>query len=253
MSRNLILGSSHALSLAGAVGACHATWQEASADLVPIESARGSDTQLLFTTNKPGFMELKGDVQGRVTPRFGPLMDKVRAYDRLDATVVFAIGGNEHNIRFLCSDPRPFDFHHAAVPGIDPSRQVLPAREVRLMLTGLLARTMSVTRLLAAELPRARRFYLPPPPPIPSEDHIRKTPEIFDFARTGVEDARVRLKLYRLYLEILEPFCAEQGLVFLAPPPEKLDAAGFLAEPYWNGSTHATAAYYDGLVSELRL
>lgn len=253
MSGNLIIGSSHSLHLAAAVGSYAADWQEASRDLIPIQSTTGAQTHLLFTTNRPNFLELAAGPGGRVTATFGPLMDKVRAYDRPGAKVVLNIGGNEHNIRFLCAQPTPFDFHHPSAPGLIPGRQVIPAREMAAILRGLLERTLTVTRLIAAELPQAERYYLPPPPPIESEAQIRTNPAIFDFDAHGIEDAGVRLKIYNLYIEIVAGFCAANQIRFLPPTPAHRDEKGFLREPFWDGSTHANPDYYAPIVSELGL
>lgn len=250
MSANLIIGSSHALCLARRLGKVNASsWQEASLDVLSIDA----DTQLLFATNRPSFLELTRDAQGRIGATFGPLMEKVRAFNREDAKVVLSLGGNEHNIRFLQAAPKPFDFYHPSYPPTDPTRQILPTREMRAVLASLLERTLVVTRLIAAELPKARRFYLPPPPPIPSEDHIRKSPEIFDFSACGVEDAGVRLKIYNLYIEKVSAFCQANGLEFIAPVAENRDRDGFLREPFWEGNTHANADYYRAVVAEIAL
>ncbi|MDP3767730.1 MAG: hypothetical protein Q8S13_06920, partial [Dehalococcoidia bacterium] len=100
--------------------------------------------------------------------------------------------------------------------------------------------------------PEAELHFLPPPP-IPSEAHIRQNREVFDFESRGVEAASVRLKLYALYMENLRAFCAKTRIRLIPPVPEHQDENGFLLEPYWAGCTHAQAAYYDGIVSELGL
>ena len=253
MSANLILGSSHALVLARAVGVFAEDREAAMRDLVRIESPRDAQNSLLFTTNRPGFLELKAGPNAPTTSPFGPLMDKVRAFNRPDAKVILGIGGNEHNIRFLTADPRPFDFVHPAFPGVEPGRQVIPAREMAAVMRALVERTLVVTRLIAAELPKAQLHYLPPPPPIPSDEHLRANREIFDFARLGIEAAGVRLKLHALYMEIIGDFCAATGVQLIPPVAKHQDERGFLAQPYWQGATHATSAYYAGIVSDLGL
>lgn len=253
MSANLIIGASHALQFAAAAGRFQADWKQASQDLVRLDTASGAETWLLFVTNRPEFMTLQAGPRGEAVASFGPLMDRIRAFDRPDAKVVFNIGGNEHNIRFLCAQPKPFDFLHPSWPGVIPGRQIIPAATMAGIVRGLLERTLLVTRLIAAELPRAQRYCLAPPPPIASEAQIRTNPAIFDFDANGIEDAGVRLKIYSLYVELLAEFCAAQGLSFLPPRPENRDGRGFLAEPYWNGSTHATPEYYRRDVTELGL
>jgi hypothetical protein len=250
---NLIIGSSHTLYFSEAVGSVQATWQEASQDLIRVESVSGADNRLLFTTNRPSFISWSRTPAGEPAHTFGPLMEKIRAFNQAGSKVVFAIGGNEHNMRFLCANPRPFDFHHMSCSTMDPARQILPSRGMREILEGLLERTLAVTRVIAGELPLAERYYLAPPPPIPSEDHLRRQSEVFDFKTHGVEAAAVRLKIYNLYVEIIGDFCAETGIGFIPPVPENRDEAGFLREAYWSGATHASADYYRGIVSELGL
>lgn len=253
MSDNLILGSSHVLMFARAVGDFAADLEAAKRDTVRIESPRAVQNSLLFTTNRPAFVELKRAPNGEIVGEFGPLMGKVRAFNRPDAKVILGIGGNEHNIRFLTADPRPFDFVHPSSPGVEPDRQIIPAREMAAVIRGLVERTLVVTRLIAAELPKAQLHYLPPPPPIPSDEHLRANREIFDFAGRGIEAATVRLKIHALYMEILQGFCAATGIRLIPPVTENQDDRGFLGKPYWQGATHATSAYYAKVVSDLGL
>lgn len=247
----LFIGASHLLQMTAAVGRVTGDWQEASEKIVDVVTPDGPDHRLLFVTSRPTFMELSGDAEGGVSATFGPLMDEVRAYNRPDATVVLGIGGNEHNIRFLRAHPRPFDFHLPACPVIDPARQIVPLEEMRSVVRGLAARTLDVTRLIAAEIPLARRYCVAPPPPIPDEAQIRKAPEIFDFARTGVENPHVRLKIYMLYVELLSALCDAHGIAFFGPAHQ--DAAGFLLPSYWAGCTHATSDYYAEIIAEIGL
>lgn len=253
MTGNLILGASHALMFAKAVGDYQADWQEASRGLIPVPTSNGGDTSLLFVTNRPSFLELKHGPGGGIVAVFGPLMDDIRAFNRPGAKVVLGVGGNEHNIRFLAAHPRPFDVFHPIWPGVEPGRQIIPRREMTAVMQGLLERTLTVTRLIAAELPLAERWYLAPPPPIPSEAHIRANTEGFFRFEGGVEAASVRLKLHAIYLEIVTAFCRANGLRLIPPTPGSQDEQGFLREPYWQGSTHATSDYYAGIVAELGL
>jgi hypothetical protein len=252
MNMNLIIGSSHVMKLALAFGELRATWEEA-ADLVELTAADGRKASLLYTTSRPHFLAFRNGEKGQIIAEFSPFIEKVRQFDREECKVVLGIGGNEHNIRFLYADPKPFDFVLPGSPAIEPGRQIIPLSVMRETLRSMLERTLLVTRLIAAQAPRAQRFYLAPPPPIPSDAQMRSDPEIFDFERHEIERASVRLKIYRIYLEIIEAFCAETGLTYLPPRAEHCDEQGFLAEPFWFRTTHATPEYYSGIVSELGL
>lgn len=252
MSANLIIGSSHAIQFAQAVGELRATWDEA-ADFVDLVTPSRRKTSLIYTTNRPHFLELRQDTAGAITADFSPFIEKVRQFDRADRKLIFYIGGNEHNAAFLQAHPKPFDFVHPDFPTIELGRQIIPLSVMRETLRSSMQRTLLVTRLIANQAPRAQRFYVAPPPPIPSDAHIRGNPEVFDFSRRDIERASVRLKIYRLYLEIVAAFCAEAGLTYLPPRAEHCDEQGFLSEAFWAGSTHASIEYYRGLVSELGL
>ena len=251
MGANLIIGSSHAILFAQAAGEMTATWEEASQSAIRVKTSSGAETDFLFTTNRPSFLELSQE-NGRVMGRFGPLIETVRAFNRAEDKVVFCVGGNEHNFRFMRAHPKPFDFHMDGRPCADPARQVVPLKEMQAVVGALLERTLTVTSMIAAQTPKAQRYYLPPPPPIASEAHLRAMPEVFDFTH-GVEDAHVRLKVYHLYLEAVRAFCEKQGIRYLAPPPANQDEQGFLLEKYWYYATHANADYYAGVVADLGL
>jgi hypothetical protein len=252
MSRNLIIGSSHSLGLASHVGAFTATREEASRDLVRIASVGAVETWLLFSTHRPDFIEFRQEAEG-LKAVLRPPVDKIRTFNTPGSKVIFAIGGNEHNIRFLRARAQPFDFVHPSVPEIDPARQIVPLRDMTDLLRAAMAPAMMVTRVLVSQLSQASRFCLAPPPPIPSEAQIMGQPEVFDFSACGVENRFVRLKIYNLYVEILEGFASELGLTFLAPRAEARDAAGFLKQEFWAGSTHAIPEYYGPYVADLNL
>lgn len=251
MGANLIIGSSHAILAAQAAGEMTATWEEASQSAIRVKTTSGAETSFLFTTNRPSFLELSQE-NDRITGKFGPLVETIRAFNRPEDKVVLCIGGNEHNFRFMRAHPKPFDFHLPGRPCTDPNRQVIPTKEMQAIVGSLLDRTLTVTAMLAMQTPKAKRYYLPPPPPIASEAHLRATPEVFDFTK-GVENALVRLKIYHLYLVAVRAFCEKQGIVYLEPPAANQDEQGFLLEKYWYYATHASADYYAGMTAELGL
>jgi len=252
MSANLILGSSHVLQFASAVGAHDATWEDAS-DLVPIRSAGEARNFLVYTSIHPSFLEVTPGEGGAVTATFGPLIEKIRAFNEPQAKVVFGVAGNEHNLLFLRAQQPLFDFVHPDHPDVEPGRQIVPLAVMRLIISRYLRRGFAITQAIAGQLARAQLFYLPPPPPVPSEAQIRSNPEVFAFDEQPVEAASVRLKIYELYLETAQAFCARAGLTFIAPPEEHRDAQGFLKAEFWCSATHAAPAYYSGIVSTLGL
>jgi hypothetical protein len=173
------------------------------------------------------------------------LLQEAHLFNRESSKLLVLLGGNEHNARFMAVRDTPFDFFHSRYPGLIQGRQIVPAACIRDVAASDLRPTRVKFRFLAEQFPVAQKIVVAPPPPIPSADHIRRFPEIFDFAQHPLEDASVRLKIYDIYLDTLSHCAAEAGMRFIAPPGECRDRDGYLLERYWNQCTHATADYYD--------
>lgn len=253
MSANLIIGSSHALIFSKAVGGYSATAEEAKNNLIRIESKSGNDNFLLYAMPKPDFVHLNRNGGDSWEVKFDRPIDEIRKFNDKNSKVIFMLGGNEPNSNFFYENPKPFDFFHPDAPDADPSKQILPLREMRAIVDRLIFRSTLSTRALARQVPLAKKYYIPPPPPIPSDDHIRKFPEIFDFKKHNIEDKNIRLKIYLIQLQLMAEICKNSDIITLDDRSSKVDDAGFLIEKYWEGCTHATAEYYASIVEDLRL
>jgi hypothetical protein len=253
MSANLVIGSSHALHFSKAIGEYSATLDEAKNKLVRIESGSGNDNYLLYALPKPDFVHLQQIAGGSWEVNYDQPMDEIRKFNTAESKVIFMLGGNEPNGFFFYKSPKPFDFFHPGHPETDPRKQIVPLAEIRTIVNRLLFRATLSMRALAKQLPLAKRYYVAPPPPIPSDDHISSYPEIFDFKTHGIEDKNIRLKIYLLQVEIMSEVCKNNGLEFRGPIKSNMDEVGFLAEAYWEGCTHASAPYYADLVRDLGL
>jgi hypothetical protein len=252
MNKHLIIGASHALYMAQALGNVEADLERASAGPVPIDAPQIEDTvSLLLLSPKTNFLAFERTAQGLRVQANQALLDPVRAHDRPESKVMLLINGNEHNSRHMLAHAVPYDFHHPQVAGMLPGRQVVPASVMREGVVEMLVHTQLIVSCLAQMLPRAAKFFIAPPPPIPSAAQIRGQPEVFDFSQREVEHARVRLKVYELTLERLGQFCAEAGVTLLPPPAQHRDAEGFLVQPLWHMCTHALPAYYDAVYAAL--
>jgi len=245
MSSHLLIGASHALYMAQALGPVQADLAQASAGAVPIEAPELKDSfKLLLLSPKTQFLSFTRGPAGLQVAANASLLREVREHDRADSKVFMLINGNEHNARFMVQTDPPFDFVHPRVPGVIAGRQILPLSLIHQIIAESLTLTQLTVAYLARTLPQAERFFVAPPPPIRSEAHIRGQPEIFDFSRAKVEDARVRLKIYEVYLDCLAQAVQPTGVTLLLPPPEHRDAQDFLAQPCWHMCTHATSDYY---------
>ena len=165
MSANLIIGSSHALILAEAVGAHSGDVFGTKDTLIPIASPSGNDNQLIYTMPKPGFVTLTRTAAGDIQAAFESPIAEIRRYDSEAATVIFMIGGNEPAANFFYRNPRPFDFVWPQSPQAGAGRQILPAAVIRAAVADMIAKSSLSTQALARELPKARKLYLSIPPP----------------------------------------------------------------------------------------
>ncbi|MEO1102365.1 MAG: hypothetical protein AAFW98_01320 [Pseudomonadota bacterium] len=160
--------------------------------------------------------------------------------------VVSIIGGNHHNLLGLLEAPEPFDFILPARPGVLPGRRIVPLAQVRAALKEHVATaTPRILRLRNAF--KVPTMHVASPPPIGDETHLRAHPRGFapeDGAPIAIAPKSVRMKLYLLQNEILQAFCAQEGITFVAAPQEACDREGFLAEPYrLRDPTHGNKHY----------
>lgn len=163
-----------------------------------------------------------------------------------DSHFVSMMRGNYHNVIGLIEHPRRFDIVDEAGrmrPLDGPPRQVVPRDAMRAMFALHAEVAMFSTRQFAA-LFDGTTIFISSPPPIRSAEHIRSHPSAFKrIIHRGVVPARIRKKLYDLWIETLSAACAEAGIALLPPPPEALDERGFLSEAFWGDATHANAGY----------
>lgn len=245
MNRHLIIGASHALFMARALGAVEARYGQASAGTAAIaQDEFDADWRLLLLTPRTPFLQFTRTEQGLQVAANEALMAEVRSYDAPPSKVLMLINGNEHNARFMMEHAVPFDFFHPAVPGYVPGRQIVPRATVEAVVAEALTATRLTIAHLSRVLGRAARYVVAPPPPIACEAQIRRQPEIFDVAHARIEQPRVRLKIYEVYLECLARIAAQNGAAFVGPPAAHRDAEGFLLERYWYQATHANPDYY---------
>ena len=252
MSQHLIIGASHTLYISQVLGTIEADLTAASRGAIEIRDTGLDDIwKLLFLTPRTGFLTFERRPQGLELRVSDSLRRELVPFDRPESHVVCLIGGNEHNLEFLTAHPQPFDFHHPRGPAPRAGRQVVPGRVMRQRLAASMEMTRLTLHALRPMFQHAQLHMVAPPPPCPSEDFLRRRAEVFDFARKGVEDAGVRLKVYETVLDILRDIAADARYHWMPPPTSRRDAQGFLAEAFWQDATHATIEYYEPVVAEL--
>lgn len=191
-----------------------------------------------------------------VGDRLDPYWDLV-ARHAAGRTVALAWNGNQHNASFLIAPAPLFDFvcPGAATAGLHPRAVVLPAGVVRAYFRHTLIALGGLVRRMQASGAR-QVVILGTPAPKGDGDfilaHVRSEAYFQDAARAAgidlatcaITPAPVRQKLWTLIQHMMAEIAAAEGALFLAVPPDTLDADGTLRREYWqDDSTHANAAY----------
>lgn len=176
--------------------------------------------------------------------------------------VVSLIGGNVHSVLGLTNHPQPFDLilpQAPDLPRIDGA-ETLPYGLVQEVIAQRAAGPFELFEALCAatDLPI---WQAEPPPPIPSETHIRSHPAEFAerIEAQGVAPALLRYKLWRAHSALMQARAAARGAGFLPAPPEFCDDQGMLKpkgraqDPVHAGPAYGAAvlAQIDKLAAEL--
>lgn len=246
----LIIGESHAFYLANAYGELGVFDEVAQTEAVtPLQVLQQGDMvaeMFPVFSRTPFFANNSSEmwIDEKVAPALAHAKEKW-SYG------LISLEGNIHNAHFMLAGDRPFDFLDPDFAyEFAPNRQIVPRSAVSSFFERALVNLTPKLQLLKAALPGLDLYFVAPPPPIPSEEHIRNFPEIFNFEHSELNQALIRLKIYKVYVATLAACCARQNVSFLRPPPECVDERGFLREAFWNHCTHARPDYYRFITTE---
>lgn len=167
-------------------------------------------------------------------------------------TVLFlAMLGTYHNVIGLLRTLPSYDFllNCADAPETGPIARI-PHRAMAMAFQKHLERAASVKQLKAAT--KSPVFVLSTPPPKQDNEFLldkfkrqkRQEYRGRSVADIGIERSATRLKLWKLESEITAKWARSEGIGYVEPPAQTLDASGFLRPEYHNDdATHANAAY----------
>jgi hypothetical protein len=168
-----------------------------------------------------------------------------------EAWFVSTVGGNVYNIYGLFEPDPPFDFVHPELPTLPVRKdaQLVPYGAVKAIFSRAAERTRRFYRCLP-RLNVAGIVHVEAPPPIADEEQCRRSIDqrVMKKALKLPKDVRIsspefRLKLWMCQSDVHRDICREQGVIYVAPPAEALDAQGYLVPAGWHGATHASAWY----------
>ncbi len=168
---------------------------------------------------------------------------------------VALIGGNEHAAMSLINHPQRFDVVLPGAPDlpIQPGARLLPTGMVLALLEQWIAPHVEALAACRAAV-TGRLVHIEPPPPVPSEAHIRQYPDSFAaaVAEHGVAPALVRYKFWRLHSRLWRAACARLGVEYMTVPAQMCDADGMLIEAAWNPEpTHGNLLYGGAVIAKL--
>lgn len=173
-----------------------------------------------------GYAAFQGKERHRVlTPEFEGKVSALLDEKRPDVIVAIP-KGNEYGAVSLINFPQPFMLGGDAANAV--SEQVMRAQMRFLAESGALL----FWRLLN-DISKVPVLFVPPPPPIRSEAHLRANPGNFAAAikASGVPDAALRLRMYRIYVDVLREEVTGAGGLFFDLPDAASDD-GFLPERF---------------------
>ncbi|MRX08844.1 hypothetical protein GJ697_13455 [Pseudoduganella sp. FT25W] len=159
--------------------------------------------------------------------------------------VVVALDGNVHNWNFITEWSPPFDFFDPDLPDkLQAGVQIISGAVIEDYFGLHAPKLMVRLQLLKAIAPDVPHYLLQPPPPIPSGPQIKSHWDEYTKKDSVIADKWLRLKIYKVYMRVLENCCRQLGMTMIAPPRDRLDPDGFLPEQYWRDSTHASEDFY---------
>ena len=200
---------------------------------------------------------------GRLNPALRARVNAALQEDEAPSLLFDCISGNEYHFIGLVNHPRPFDFVLPSRPDLPLQRnaEIISAALMRQSLLAQMTPALSMMKALRAALD-VPIWHVQSPPPLPSDDHIRRHPTHFaeQIAEHGVAPASFRMKLWLLQSEIYRAQCDELGIGFVPVPEAACNADGFLLEAGWvPDPTHASIWYgtlvmqqIDALASEMQ-
>ncbi len=156
------------------------------------------------------------------------------------------IGGNAHTVLSLVEHHRPFDLVLPQAPALprDPDRECLPVAAARHALEQLDTQYTPILDLLLASARGPVMQALPPPPVAVADVTREKYPwQLTPGQPREFAPAWLRLKVWRLAVDLISARCARLGVALLPLPPGAADTDGFLRHEYRQDVAHANAAY----------
>jgi hypothetical protein len=173
---------------------------------------------------------------------------------RLVGPVFSLIGGNAHHRVGLVVHPRRFDFVLPSCPDLplDERAELVPFAGVKAAVLEVAREYLELMQILLATT-SGPLFHLEPPPVYADEARIAPdVPWMYFQGRRRVSPRHLRYKLWRLHCDMLREFCTENGIRYLAHPPDAVDEQGFLRPELYANAMHVNGRYGALVLAQMR-
>ncbi|OYU32014.1 MAG: hypothetical protein CFE39_05470 [Comamonadaceae bacterium PBBC2] len=186
------------------------------------------------------------------------IVDRISALDSTDL-IISTIGGNQHQTLSLVQHPTPFDLYESNSPPALSDEGLcttIPRAQMWDYLEkGIRGGDGKRMQHLRANA-RCQVYHLSPPPPKEDAAHILRRFETkfaeIGLLEKGVTPAALRLKMWRLQVEVLRHLTTEFGIGLLPPPENSLSDTGFLDPAFYaNDATHGNTAYGVAVLNQI--
>lgn len=248
MSESILIGNSHLIAVVKAfhpdlddVGAFGNFHNKGLMLRGEVKADSQSFTYSIFNASEYAPL---GALSGRavvVSSKFGELISTLCDHPKF---IFSSLKGSEHSVVSMINMPVRWDFMYGAMD-IDENKALIAYEDAVEVCKSRQLETILALRALKLMRPNAKVFHIAPPPPIPSSEWIASNPEIFGdlIAEFGLASPEFRLKVYSIFLDVLERELATFDVNLIRPPLAGVDDAGFLKREFWSGATHANEGY----------
>ena len=172
----------------------------------------------------------------------------------LPGRAIFSMfGGSEHLVLGLIEMPQPFDLMTPTDASIDGKRSLITFAQMVAVLDGRIETSRTNWRTIRAAFD-GPIWHVAPPPPFRALREGAALPEVFrEKLSLGIAPAQVRRRLYDAQLTTLRRATASLGIGLVEPPPQAVDAEGYLRDDLWTKDpTHANGAYGALVLGQMR-
>lgn len=176
------------------------------------------------------------------------LEDILKLQDELKSDVILAsILGSEHFVISSASlGAEEFDVFVPTMPEAWPQTEkfIVPYDALRLQMYRAIEPYLSFLSVIkrAVDIPL---YHIAPPPPVRDSDLLFSlaSPDLQKKMIKGEASSWKRMKMWRIWVDIMQEICRSHEVAYLMPPAETLDQDGFLKPEFAADAVHASPEY----------